>query len=206
MDTNANRRLEFATGEKAQRLTLRRGEPLVAGLRWDDPWGTACHDFDLALWDNSGLTGTPVAVANDAQTCESGSLPLEILAYTASTDVTDYLTVERAKGEGTSKLELITFNHPLSRAVAAGSLFHPADNPSAGIVTVGAVPWSAPTTLESFSSQGPTTDNRLKPDLVAPDGVSTTSFGAFAGTSAASPHVAGAAALVKAANPSYTPA
>jgi hypothetical protein len=55
-------------------------------------------------------------------------------------------------------------------------------------------------TIEPFSSQGPTIDNRLKPDLSAIDGVSITGAGAFEvpffGTSAAAPHVAGTAALV----------
>jgi hypothetical protein len=73
------------------------------------------------------------------------------------------------------------------------------------MAAVGAVPWFNPTTLEFFSSQGPTTDNRVKPDLSAPDGVSNSVYGQFYGTSAASPMVAGAAALVKQQYPSYTP-
>jgi subtilisin family serine protease len=68
--------------------------------------------------------------------------------------------------------------------------------------------------LESFSSRGPTIDGRLKPDLTAPDFVSSFAYGrfggcggqsGFAGTSASSPHAAGAAALVKGANPSFGP-
>ncbi len=80
----------------------------------------------------------------------------------------------------------------------------PADSSNA--LAVGAVPWNNPTTIESFSSRGPTTDNRTKPDLVAPDGVTTATADPFTGTSAATPHVAGAAVLVKQAYPSYTPA
>ena len=64
--------------------------------------------------------------------------------------------------------------------------------------------------VADYSSRGPTTDGRFKPELVAPSGVSTVSYGAseefygYTGTSAAAPHVAGAAALIKSANPSYS--
>ena len=56
---------------------------------------------------------------------------------------------------------------------------------------------------ESFSSQGPTIDGRIKPDIMGPDGVNTFSYGSdgFFGTSAAAPHIAGAAALIKSSNP-----
>ncbi|MDI6826200.1 MAG: S8 family serine peptidase [Candidatus Aenigmarchaeota archaeon] len=67
-------------------------------------------------------------------------------------------------------------------------------------ITVGAV--DDADSIASFSSRGPTTDNRTKPDLVAP-GVSITSttngltsYGSASGTSQATPHVAGVAALL----------
>jgi hypothetical protein len=55
-------------------------------------------------------------------------------------------------------------------------------------------------TSEFFSSQGPTWDGRVKPDISGIDGVSVSGAGQFEvpffGTSAAGPHIAGEAALV----------
>src|SRR5581483_2092196 len=60
-------------------------------------------------------------------------------------------------------------------------------------------------TPEFFSSRGPTIDGRVKPDLMAIDGVSISGSGSFPapffGTSAASPHVGAIAALVLQAAP-----
>lgn len=102
---------------------------------------------------------------------------------------------------------------------AAGSILQPASSPAA--FAVGAADWRS-NGLEPFSSRGPTIDGRVKPDLLGFDGTSSNiadvqsnasshsppdpTLTGFYGTSAAAPHVAGAAALVLGANPSMTAA
>lgn len=109
---------------------------------------------------------------------------------------------------GDSPLDRLTFPDPgyLEYTVVATSLTPPAD--SAHSLTVGAIHWASGA-LESFSSRGPTADGRRKPDLSATDGICTTTYGdcggdGFRGTSAAAPHVTGAAALVRQTYPSMS--
>jgi subtilisin family serine protease len=65
--------------------------------------------------------------------------------------------------------------------------------------------------ISSYSSVGPSSEGRLKPELSAPgEDVrssvpgSTDSYDTYSGTSMACPHVAGVTALVMAANPGMT--
>jgi subtilisin family serine protease len=95
--------------------------------------------------------------------------------------------------------------------LGAGSVSSPAN--SAGAIAVGAVAiGGSPTTRThaEFSSVGPTTISlRLKPDVAAP-GVDVLSsipgggWAEFSGTSMASPHIAGAAALLRQRHPAWS--
>jgi len=67
--------------------------------------------------------------------------------------------------------------------------------------------------IASFSSRGPTADNRIKPDVAAPgvsitaaSRTSSTGYITYSGTSMATPFVAGVVALMLDANPLLTPA
>jgi subtilase family protein len=94
---------------------------------------------------------------------------------------------------GGSPVSVISVGAICSASQAAASVFAGSDAPSESCNE------SGHSTIQFFSSQGPTLDGRLKPDVAAIDGVAVTGAGRFPspffGTSAAAPHVAGIAAL-----------
>jgi hypothetical protein len=117
-----------------------------------------------------------------------------------------YLLVLRAK-HLTRRVRVHVFLDPggagsLYPSVAGGSILNPASARSA--LAVGAVDVMT-SQVARYSSQGPTDDGRLKPDVTGP--ANTISWaqaaqgGRFDGTSAAAPHAAAFAALLKEMNP-----
>ena len=100
---------------------------------------------------------------------------------------------------GGSPVPAISVGAICSASAAAAGVFGGSDAPSESCNDL------SHSTIQFFSSLGPTLDGRLKPDISAIDGVAITGAGRFPspffGTSAAAPHVAGIAALVLHAAP-----
>jgi hypothetical protein len=156
-------------------------------------------DLDLFVYSS---TNALVASSQNRQT--AGSQPVEQACFTRVSSQEPYsIGVHRFSGPTTGlDITLVSADAAVATGpaqVAASSVTDPAD--AHGAFAVGAVEqaqWPLPTPiLEAFSSQGPTTDGRPKPEIVAPDRTASVAYGASAvGTSFASPVVAGAAALL----------
>ena len=187
----------FTPSDETNDIMLDKGEAVRIYLSWDD-WPTSTQDYDLYLYDE-GLN--LVASSTNPQT--GFQPPSESISFVAPASGVYRIVIAKSRASGVNNLHLFCFSRELEHHVEEGSITPPAD--AVGALAVGAV--SIPDgVIEPYSSRGPTDDGRVKPDLVAPDGVSTSSFGslAFYGTSASTPHVAGAAALLLSANASLT--
>ena len=124
------------------------------------------HDYDLLLVKIA--TDGSADVVERADTKQSFSPPLEWLVYTIREPGTYGLAVWRARDAKVTLFKLISPSHDLDGPISiAGSLTSPGD--ARGALTVGALGHRNYTTgpIESYSSQGPTFDGRIKPDLVA---------------------------------------
>jgi subtilisin family serine protease len=167
------------------------GDVVNVNLTWE-AWPTTDQDYDLKLYDSDLDL---VASSNDIQT--GTQPPTEAIAYFVPATGTYYLAIYKYSATSDHRLAVFSHNHKLNPAVALNSISSPAD--AAGAMAVGAIDYKNWTSgpQESFSSQGPTSDGRKKPEICGPDNVTSFIYdGSFPGTSAATPHVAGAAALI----------
>ena len=198
-------------------LEAEEGDEIDVILVWND-WPTSSQDYDLYLYTKDALGNLEkVAESTDIQSRGSPNWPIESIRYTTQKSGRFFISVRKLEAALPETFKLWTNFHDFEEySVAENSIEVPAD--ARGSMSVGAIDVASDYRLwdsgvvEEYSSRGPTTDGRIKPELVAPTGVTTVSYGrvniaqgeGYWGTSAAAPHVAGAAALIKSANPSFS--
>ncbi|MDA3924415.1 MAG: MBG domain-containing protein [Kiritimatiellae bacterium] len=194
------------------------GQDLYIGMTWNQ-WPLTSDDFNLYLYKYNGSTWEIVAGSEEVQNGSSTSYPMEAISYVTESEAEYAVLVENYDASSTPTFILRYYGTPYPYwwgydsylTPVPGSISIPGD--AASSFTVGALNQSTYTTgtIEYYSSLGP--NNRAytggtavtKPDICAPTGVSTKSYGdPFYGTSSSTPHVAGLAALIKGVYPWYS--
>ena len=183
---------------------------LAVTVNWDD-WGfipyrpAANEDIDAYLFQYDPRTGSATQVGQSANPQRGRGAPVEHIAAPVARDRPFLLALRAAR---VTRPVLVHVYSDLPSRMAPvrprASVVIPATGRSA--LSAGAVDVQTEI-LEDFSSQGPTDDGRLKPEVSAPDNTVSESYaqrgGRFRGTSAACPHVAGFAALLKQMHPEF---
>ncbi len=196
-------------------LSVPSGGSVNVFVQWNDLWGASDNDYDVFLYGNTALTQL-LAQSDGSQA--GNHLPYEWLSYdnTSESSKTVYLVVEAWRAEP-RRLKVFAWGDVtwLEHTVTSGSTFgHAVARGAIGVAAISAQDFGHDT-AEPYSSRGPVEiyfpqpETRQKPDLAAVDGVSITGAGGFPttfyGTSAAAPHVAAIAALVRQAFPKLDP-
>jgi len=216
-------------------IRVEPGEILTLDLQWAEPWFGVDTDLDAILLDSEGeiLTGSaednvnitdrPVEIVQWAnESASEATVQLAVNRYAGSSPQLKFIFLQ----SGVSGVE-----YPKSGGgdVVGPAIYGHAAAPET--IAVGAVRFSTKSAPEPYSSRGPATlyfgpvagtkpaaalsepEVVSTPDIAATDCGRTTFFAGlsggvwrFCGTSAAAPHAAGVAALMKQEEPAAAPA
>jgi hypothetical protein len=186
-------------GDPGWTFARQAGQPISFALSWPSPRGAEPPDVDLLLQRQEG-DGTWATVAQSADRQSQGAGPAErvighLPALTGVYRVRAVL-VSGPPPEG----PLVMFSREIAMTAIGGAPQSSVPTPgdAVGSLTVGAVDWRG-NRPKAYSSQGPTDDGRLKPDVVAPTNTRLAGPNGpreVGGTSNAAPNAAGVAAVV----------
>jgi hypothetical protein len=205
----------FAPGVVEQSIVVVPGSLGRIFLQWADPFGQSADDYDLYVVDQ---LGNVVAQSDDPQ--NGNGIPLEAVVLDSrnvSSPVPLFVVINLFSGVP-RRLEAYYAGGitAISPSTPAGSIAGHGN--ASGAITVGTINAGDPGNddIAPYSSQGPCElffpvhELRPKPEITGIDGVSVTGAAGFPspffGTSAAAPHIAALAALIRQANPGLSPA
>jgi len=201
----------FDSNDEILSFPVRADQPIRIFMSWND-WGTwngmeysgSDQDYDLYLYHWNGSTWVQADKSTNRQT--GSQWPTETISVISPNQKSKWgIAIRKYKAKKNVKfnIHILNTSAPIEYYKLYGSLVTPAE--SSHVIAVGATSWQDDS-YHRYSSRGPTADERIKPDLVAPSGVSGITYGTsgFYGTSAATPHVAGALALLLNKTP-FTP-
>jgi subtilisin family serine protease len=211
---------DFAAGarDNTNTVVVPPGGTLTCILEWNDRFGASANDYDLFLLDGNLRL---IAASDDPQVGAQDPIEAISVVNVSNSNAVANVVIDRFGQSAPRRLELFCLGaSSLEHGTSTGSIIGHAALDE--VVSVAAIDAADPALdqVESFSSRGPARIDfparvdRAKPDLSGFDGVSISNAGGFPlcppfcpffGTSAASPHTAGVAALLLQKNPSMTP-
>ena len=180
---------------------LQSGKKYTFYLRWEGVWNNEDSDFTLRLYRRSPSPGW-ASHSPEVQNGRAIQFPLDKIDYTRTGPGTgEYcLAITLATGDSVPAwVQLWAFDEALDDTDGSGSILNPAESANSGMLAVGAASLSAAPTIRQNSGRGPAPEpapstpnplGRIKPDIVGGNA------SRVEGTSIASPHVAGLAAMV----------
>ncbi len=203
-DPDHDDRHNFEDGSERLPVYLPEGTSKI-NLIWDDFLDCGSTDLDGYVYDEAGnLVGRSTRSQNASS---SNCRPTESISAHAAEEGWHYLMIHRAGGRPDAFFDIHARAGSVHGAMAEASITDPGSHPHAFTVGAVNVDGYAVNPVQSYSSQGPTTAGVSKPDIVGPDGLTSSVYGRsrFFGTSAATPVVAAMVALVMSEDPTKTP-